>query len=123
MEMLKKESLNFLVTVTTSLAFQQKTRDEFKRVILRAKDAYERVSEHNRCKARASYSKYFAEDACDERLRIIINECLPSARDLVGCTNFRKRRTNPITGIRRIDGVSACRLLSVFGETTAGGDS
>jgi class 3 adenylate cyclase len=65
------------------LAFQQNTRDDFKQVILRAKEAYEKATDDNRCKARASFSKYWASDDADERRRLIISECLPVARELV----------------------------------------
>ncbi len=66
-----------------NLAFQQNSRDEFKKVILRAKNAYEKLANDNRCKARASFCKYWASDNPDERRAIINAECLPSARELV----------------------------------------
>ena len=66
-----------------NLAFQQNTRDEFKKVILRAKEAYERVADDNRFRARAAFCKYWASDNPDERRRLLTNECLPLARQLV----------------------------------------
>jgi class 3 adenylate cyclase len=65
-----------------NLAFQQNNRDDFKKVVLRAKEAYEKVVDNNKCKARASFCKYWSSDSPDERREIIINECLAPAREL-----------------------------------------
>jgi class 3 adenylate cyclase len=78
-----KQLLELLGDCYYNLAFQQNTRDVFKEVILRAKDAYDKVAEDNRCKARASFCKYWASDNYDERRQVVISECLPAAREFV----------------------------------------
>ena len=61
-------------------AFQQNIRDDFKKVILGARDAYERFADDKRCRARAAYCKYWASDDPDERRQVIIDECIPLGR-------------------------------------------
>jgi class 3 adenylate cyclase len=68
-----------------NLAFQQCTRDDFKQIILRARRAYEKASDENRCKARAGYCSYLASDDPGTRRELIVSACLPPAREaLVG---------------------------------------
>jgi class 3 adenylate cyclase len=78
-----KRTLELLGDCYYNLAFQQNTRDEFKQVIIRAKEAYERLADDNRSKARGAFCKYWSSDNPDERREIIISECLPPTRQLV----------------------------------------
>ena len=79
----KKKVFELLGDCCYNLAFQQSTRDEFKKVIHRAKEAYERVADDKRCKARSGLCKYWLSDDPDERRRILTDECLTAARELV----------------------------------------
>lgn len=78
-----KRTFELLGDCYYNLAFQQNTRDEFKQIILGARDAYDKEVDDNRCKARASFCKYWVSDDPDERRQTIVAECLPVARELV----------------------------------------
>ncbi|MGI0080952.1 MAG: hypothetical protein ACRECH_15185, partial [Nitrososphaerales archaeon] len=86
-----KEAFELLGDCCYNLAFQHNTREEFRRVILRAKDAYEKTFDDPRCEARAGFCKYCASDSPDERREVINSECLPKARELVSSLDASKK--------------------------------
>ncbi|HKW04096.1 MAG TPA: adenylate/guanylate cyclase domain-containing protein [Nitrososphaerales archaeon] len=73
------------------LSFQQKSRDDFKQIILKAERAYEKV-EDSRCRARAAFCKHYASDSPEERKRILVEECLPLARESITAADVKTLR-------------------------------
>jgi hypothetical protein len=66
-----------------NLAYQQASRNDFTKIILRAMEAYEKCSDDQRTKARSAYCAYLASDDPESKRVAIINQSIPLAKKMI----------------------------------------
>jgi tetratricopeptide (TPR) repeat protein len=109
-----KRAFELLGDCYYNLAFQQNTRDEFKMVILRAKETFEKVETPGdlRWKAKAAYCAYWASEDPEARTSMILDECIPSMRQTISWINSTEESVS-----EKVRARDYAELLTYYAET------